>query len=245
MIAVRKERPEDVPAIRQVNERAFGQPLETTMKRFFSIPHLRWRGRIKQFEKDVYDNWADSFDRSIWTPWCNHWVESFAKEISEGSAILDVGCGTGSALLILAKKRPTLLAGIDISPKSIAVAREKLSGLGADLRAADVEAGLPWPDGSFDVVTMTAVIHHLPHPETFLQHVRRVLKPEGRLIVAEPLFFFPILQIENLFLKIYPLNGDLHFFSRHGLRRILRRGGFQTIAQRRAAFFARYTVARK
>ena len=62
------------------------------MKRLFSVPGLRWRGRIKQFERDVYDNWADCFDRSIWTSWCNHWVEDFAQEIPEGSAILTAIC---------------------------------------------------------------------------------------------------------------------------------------------------------
>jgi ubiquinone/menaquinone biosynthesis C-methylase UbiE len=215
------------------------------LQRLFSIPGLRWRGRVKQFEQDVYDQWADAIDRAVWAPWCNHWVESFAKEIPEGSAILDIGCGTGSALLILAQRRPALLAGMDISPRAIAVASAKLAGLGAELRAGDAEAQLPWGDATFDVVTMTATIHHFPSPEKVLAHVRRVLRPAGRLIIAEPFFFFPILQIDNLLLKVYPLNGDLHFLSQRGLRRLVERCGFQAVAQRRAAFFARYTVARK
>lgn len=219
--------------------------MKKIMKRLFSIPGLRWRGRIKQFEAEVYDHWADSIDRSIWAPWLNRWVESFAREIPEGSAILDVGCGTGSALLLLAQRQPTLLAGTDIATKAMAVARRKLSGLGADLRTGDAETGLPWPDATFDAVTMTAVIHHFPNPDTVLLHIARVLKPAGRLIIAEPHFFFPILQIENLLLKIYPLNGDLHFFSQRGLRRLVERYGFRIVAQRRAAFFAWYTVAQK
>jgi len=213
------------------------------MGRFFSIPGLRWRGRVKQFEQDVYDRWADSIDRSVWAPWCDRWVRTFAKETPESSAILDVGCGTGSALRILAARRPSFLAGMDLSPQAVAAARAKLAGLDVDLRSGDVEAGLPWPDGTFDVVTMTAVIHHLPHPEDLLRHVRRVLKPASRLIVAEPHFFFPLLQVENLLLRIYPCNGDLHFRSPRGLRRLLARCGFETVAQKPAAFLARYTLA--
>jgi len=51
------------------------------MKRLFSAPGLRWRGRIKQFEREVYDGWADHFDRSVWTAWLNRWVESLVEEI--------------------------------------------------------------------------------------------------------------------------------------------------------------------
>jgi len=216
-----------------------------TMKRLFSIPGSRWRGRIKQFERDVYDNWADAIDRSIWASWCDRWVESFSREVPDGSAILDVGCGTGRALLILGRRRPALLAGFDISPRAIDVARDRLRGLDADLRVGDAEASLPWPDGTFDAVTMTATIHHFPHPEKVIGNVFRVLKPDGRLIIAEPYFFFPILQMENLLMRIYPLNGDLRFFSRRGLRRLVESCGFQTVAQRRAAILAWYIVARK
>jgi ubiquinone/menaquinone biosynthesis C-methylase UbiE len=215
------------------------------MRRLFSVPGLRWRRSVKQFEKAVYDRWADTIDGSIWAPWCDRWVESFLTEIPEGCDILDVGCGTGRALLRLAKKRSILLAGIDISPRSVDVAQGRLSGFAADLRIGDAENGLPWLDGTFDVVTMTAVIHHVPHPEMLLRHILRVLKPAGRLIVAEPHFFCPILQLQNLLLMVYPLNGDLHFLSQRGLRRLLNRCGFSTIAQKRAAFFARYTVAQK
>jgi ubiquinone/menaquinone biosynthesis C-methylase UbiE len=215
------------------------------MKRLFSVPGLRWRGRIKQFEKAVYDDWAVSFDRSIWATWCRRWVESFAREVPERSAILDIGCGTGNALLILADRHPTRLAGIDISPGAIAVAAARLAGLGADLRVQDAEVGLPWPDRSFDVATMTATVHHFPHPEKVVSEVSRVLKPGGRIVIAEPWFFFPVRPLQNLLLRVYPLNGDLHFFSPRGLRRLVERCGFRTLAQRRAAFFARYIVAQK
>ena len=215
------------------------------MKRFFSIPGWRWRRDIKQFERNVYDNWADGYDRSIWAPWLNKWVDSVAEDIPQGCAIVDIGCGTGNAVLRLAKKEPCLLAGIDISPQLLAVAEDKLSGLPVDLRVGDAETELPWPDDTFDVAIMTAAIHHFPNPEKVLCQVFQVLKPDGSLIIADPFFFFPILQIVNLLLKIYPLNGDLRFFSQRGLRKLVERCGFQNIEQKRAAFFAKYTIAQK
>ena len=78
-----------------------------------------------------------------------------------------------------------------------------------------------------------------------IDHVSRVLKPDGRLVIAEPFFFFPLLQIGNLLVRIYPLNGDLRFFSQRGLRRLVKHGGFQVVAQKHVGFLARYTIAQR
>ena len=215
------------------------------MKRFFSLLGFRRWKDIKQSEKDVYDNWANTYDRSFWPLWLDRWVDGFAKDVPEGISILDIGCGTGNALLRLSRKKPPLLAGIDISPKSIVVAKAKLSNLPADLKVGDAESDLPWPNDAFDVAIMTAAIHHVPNPENVLHQAFRILKPKGRLIIADPFFFFPLLQIENLLLKIYPLNGDLHFFSQKGLRTLVEGCGFQDIEQKHAAFLARYTIGFK
>lgn len=200
---------------------------------------------IKQFEKDVYDCWADGYDPSIWVPWLTRWVDGFAEDIPQGSSIVDIACGTGNALLRLARKEPCLLAGIDICGQLIAIAKEKLSGLNPDLRVGDAESQLPWPDATFDVAIMTAAIPHFPNPEKVLCRVFQVLKPKGRLIIADPFFFFPVLQVINSLLWVYPLNGDLRFFSQRTLRRLVAGYGFQNIKQKHAAFFARYTIAQK
>jgi len=147
--------------------------------------------------------------------------------------------------LRLSKRNPSLLAGIDISPKVIAIATDKLSGLPADLRVGDAETQLPWPDETFDVAIMNAAIHHFPNPQKVLSRVFQVLKPKGILFIADPFFFFPFLQIINLLLKIYPLNGDLHLFSQRGLRELIERCGFQLVMQKRITFFARCTIAQK
>jgi len=211
------------------------------MKRFFSLLGLRQWKDVKQAEKDVYDNWAGTYDHSFWPVWLDRWVDTFAQDVPEGSSVIDIGCGTGNALLRLSQTNPSLLAGIDISPRSIAVAKAKLPGLSVDLRVGDAESDLSWPDDTFDVAIMVATVHHFPEPENVLRQAFRVLKPQGRLIIADPLFFFPFLQIVNLLLRVYPLNGDLRFFSQKGLRKLVTRCGFQGVEQKHAAFLARYT----
>jgi len=159
--------------------------------------------------------------------------------------MIDVGCGTGNVMRRLAERTPTLLAGIDISAQMIAVGEKKLKGLPVDLRVGDAESGLPWPDCFFDVAVLTSTIHHFPNPDRVLANVHRVLKPNAILIIADPLFPFPLLQTINLFLKVYPMNGDLHFYSLRGLRRLVSKCGFERIRQNSAGFSAKYTLAYK
>jgi SAM-dependent methyltransferase len=67
--------------------------------------------------------------------------------------VLEIGCGTGNNLWFLADAGFTI-AGLDIAPTAIAIARERLACLGhtdVDLRIGDLFS-LPWPDEAFDIV---------------------------------------------------------------------------------------------
>ncbi len=95
--------------------------------------------------------------------------------LGAGDRLLDVACGSGLALE-LARARGADGAGLDASPRLVAVARDRCPG--ADLRVGDMHA-LPWPDGSFDVVTSFRGIWGTT-PDVVAE-VRRVLRPGGRL----------------------------------------------------------------
>jgi len=110
--------------------------------------------------------------------------------LKPGEQLLDVGCGTGG-VTIPAKERigkDGPVAGIDPSPEMIAVARKKAerAGLDIDFRIGVIES-LPYPDASFDVVTSSLMMHHLPYDvqQKGLAEVYRVLKPGGRLLIAD------------------------------------------------------------
>jgi demethylmenaquinone methyltransferase/2-methoxy-6-polyprenyl-1,4-benzoquinol methylase/phosphoethanolamine N-methyltransferase len=112
--------------------------------------------------------------------------------LEPGERVLDVGCGTGGVTLP-ARQRVGgggAAAGIDPSPEMIAVARRKArrAGLEIDFRVGVIEA-LPYADGSFDAVTSSLMMHHLPEPlqVSGLAEVYRVLKPGGRLLIADML----------------------------------------------------------
>jgi SAM-dependent methyltransferase len=95
--------------------------------------------------------------------------------VSAGDRLLDVACGAGLALE-LASLRGAQCAGIDASPRLVAVARDRNPD--ADLRVGDMHA-LPWDDGSFDVVTSFRGIWGTT-PDAVAE-VHRVVVPGGRV----------------------------------------------------------------
>jgi len=111
-------------------------------------------------------------------------------QLSSGQSVLDVGCGTGSLAIEAATRvSPTgRVTGIDPAPRQIARAQAKArrSGLAVEFRSAVIEQ-LPFTDGSFDAVTSTLMMHHLPDElkRRGIAEVHRVLKPGGRLVVAD------------------------------------------------------------
>lgn len=110
--------------------------------------------------------------------------------IQPGDAVLDVGCGTGTLALEVARRVGNAghVTGIDPSSEQIARARAKAARrtLSIEFQIGVIEQ-LPFPDTSFDVVLSTLMMHHLPAPlkRQGLAEIARVLKPGGRLIIAD------------------------------------------------------------
>jgi SAM-dependent methyltransferase len=100
---------------------------------------------------------------------------------SERGRLLDVGCGNG---LFLKKMRDLgwQVAGVEPDPKAVQVARNQ-HGLQVS-QGMLMDAGLQ--ENSFDVVTMSHVIEHVPDPIELLRACHRVLKPGGKLVAVTP-----------------------------------------------------------
>jgi len=97
---------------------------------------------------------------------------------------LDLGAGTGQLSLYLAAQGARV-TGLDISGKMLARARDK--AVQANLACLFLEAdaaALPFPDGSFDVVTCLTALEFFPYPADALAEAWRVLRPGGRLVVG-------------------------------------------------------------
>jgi len=102
--------------------------------------------------------------------------------------VLDVACGPGAFVLAVAP-RVKFAVGIDLTPEMLRQARQfqaEKQILNAAFARGDAD-GLPFPDACFDLVSCQHAFHHLPKPEPVLVEMLRVTKPEGRLLVLDPL----------------------------------------------------------
>jgi SAM-dependent methyltransferase len=112
-----------------------------------------------------------------------------AAVVESPTAILDVGCGTGTLAIALARAAPdAVVTGVDGDPAILDRARHKATGAGAGVVfAAGRAEQLPFPEASFDCVTSTLMLHHLtPEPKRqALREAARVMRPGGRLVIAD------------------------------------------------------------
>jgi len=107
-----------------------------------------------------------------------------------GEQVLDVGCGTGTLAMEVQSRvgRAGRVAGVDPGTQQIARARRSAARrhVPIDFQIGMIEQ-LPFPDQSFDVVFSTLMMHHLPASlkRQGLAEIARVLKPGGRLVIAD------------------------------------------------------------
>ena len=110
-------------------------------------------------------------------------------DLPKHARILEIGCGRGIALAPLARLlEPVRLTGLDIEPRFLAEARERLdrAGVEAELVPGDARA-LPFPDAAFDLVIDFGTCYHIARADAALREIARVLAPGGRFVHETPL----------------------------------------------------------
>ncbi|MBI4696118.1 MAG: class I SAM-dependent methyltransferase [Gammaproteobacteria bacterium] len=101
-----------------------------------------------------------------------------------GLALCDWGCNTGYGTELLADVARTIKA-IDVSPRAVQVARERLAPRGIEVTLYDGGRS-PFADAEFDAVVSFQVIEHVPDIPAYLREIARVLKPGGTAMFTTP-----------------------------------------------------------
>ena len=114
-------------------------------------------------------------------------VPQTSAKLRADARIADVGCGTGQALIALARAFPSITAtGYDAHPPSVEQARRATAEAGLANRVSyqvlDAAAGLP---DSFDVITTFDVVHDAVDPLGLLRSIRDALRPGGSYLCLE------------------------------------------------------------
>lgn len=115
-----------------------------------------------------------------------------ASEMAHGKTVLDLGCNTGYGSHIInnvCKK----ITGVDVSEKAIEIARKLYGSEDIDFQVIDGKK-LPFKDNTFDMVISFQVIEHIVEYESYINEIRRVLSPDGRVIFTTP----------NRLIRLYP-----------------------------------------
>lgn len=199
--------------------------------------------------RDRFDDWSQSATFRRLKPWLMYLQSRVLEHVNwhAGLRLLDVACGSGWAVHQAARRvHPEsggLACGCDLSAGMLSerALSPELSRPGV-LLAASAQS-LPYRDASFDVVMCTAAFHHFPDPLEALRGFQRVLRPGGRLIIADAcrdcgLGAFVWDRLHRWFEK-----GHVQYYRRGEFRDLFIRAGFQQIEVRR--LFPTYQQTRK
>lgn len=109
---------------------------------------------------------------------------SFVKRIDGPIKLLDIGCYDGYIAMLLKEKigNECDVYGIDTANNSIKLSRKK----GIHAKICDVTKGIKYASNLFDYVFAGEIIEHLVDTDYFMREIRRVLKPDGILILTTP-----------------------------------------------------------
>jgi SAM-dependent methyltransferase len=170
------------------------------------------------------DFWADAPQDP--EPWAFHQRNALLHgEIREGDRVLDLGCGAGRFLAGLDNA-----VGVEIAEHAAERARRNVPG--ADVRLLEPDGSLPLGHGEIDLVWCSEVLEHIADVAHALLEIRRVLKPDGRVLITVP--YHGRIQAAGIALTRFdrhfdPLGQHLRFFTRSSLRHTLEFAGFTRV----------------
>lgn len=116
--------------------------------------------------------------------------EEILPLVPKGASILDAGCGAGLFLGLLADSgRISRGSGFDSSPKAVSLAQHMTRNLAtnASIDIRQIDATAPWPDGTYDVVSLVDVLHHVPpeHHTSVLAHATKCVRVGGLFLYKD------------------------------------------------------------
>jgi SAM-dependent methyltransferase len=175
--------------------------------------------------REFYESfWADAPQDP--EPWAFERRRALLHEaLRPGDRVLDLGCGAGRFLAGLEDA-----VGVEIAQQAVDRARANVPG--ADVRLVEADGSLPLGHGEIDLVWCSEVLEHVADVAHTLLEIRRVLKPDGRVLITVP--YHGRFQAAGIALTRFdqhfdPLGQHLRFFTRTSLKTTLEHTGFTRV----------------
>ncbi|MAG59713.1 hypothetical protein CMO96_02910 [Candidatus Woesebacteria bacterium] len=140
--------------------------------------------------------------------------------------ILDVGCGSGSTLVLL-KELGWDVYGIEIDKNAVKIAQER--GL-LNVKLGEYEKIADFPNNYFDSIRLYHVIEHIPDPRNCLQLIHKKLKPGGEVLLGTPNTDSTVSKLFGRFWYHLDIPRHLFVFSPKTLSRIVKSEGFSHLS---------------
>src|SRR5437016_11328198 len=170
-------------------------------------------------------NWESPAGKLRWA----RRVKMLGSHLGSGSSVLELGCGTGYFTRELARSGADVVA-IDVSPELLEIATANCSAPNIRYEIQNAYA-LSYPDGVFDSVVGSSVLHHLEIEEA-LREIYRVLQAGGAIYFTEPNMLNPQIAIQKNVPWVKRRLGDSPdetAFFRWPLRRLLEQTGYRDV----------------
>jgi len=170
---------------------------------------------------------ASGYDSSYDGRFTQEFKEVLARTVhlSKGDKVLDVACGNGTLLAMLASKEDIAGFGVDISDQMIAEARHRYPEM--EFFTASCEE-LPFGSESIDVIMVSSSYHHFPDVDAFAVEAKRVLKSGGQVYIAEVYAQTILRLLANLFMPLLR-SGDVKLYSPSEISATFEEAGFRQI----------------
>lgn len=179
--------------------------------------------------QNEYAHLAPQYDRR-WSYYVNATVQETMHRLALSSheRILDLGCGTGTLIQHLLHSNSEIeIVGLDPSAEMLTIAQQKLPK-SVDLRVGSADL-IPFANESFDLIVSTNAFHYFRNPSQAIREAKRVIKPNGRLIITDWCDDYLTCRICDAFLRLF---NRAHFrtYRAKELQKMLQNEGLSQVA---------------
>jgi 2-polyprenyl-3-methyl-5-hydroxy-6-metoxy-1,4-benzoquinol methylase len=151
------------------------------------------------------------------------WADNFREMLSGQEIVLDIGCSTGH-FINLVKDKTKKSYGYDLNRREVDFCKNVLN-----LDVSDQPLQDRFEEGTFDYITMIYVLEHIAEPKEFLESVKALLKPEGKLVILVPNVQDALVNLYDIleFRSFYYCIEHLFYYNPKTIKRLFDEAGLK------------------